>query len=197
MTQGAPTPDQLRTAAARREAFVMAIPKPVMNAEDALPGVIATVNASVRSKLHRIYALADEISRFRGPFAACGKGCSSCCRMNVTITKAEADRLGKAIGREPAPVHRSIRRLPEHFAGEPCPFLDKNGACSVYVDRPLACRTHASYFEDASACHPEVMNRIEVPQVEFSGLDQALFVASEVRGELIMADIRDFFPVRS
>jgi hypothetical protein len=41
------------------------------------------------------------------------------------------------------------------------------------------------------------MNRLEVPQVEFSGLDRALFLVSVVRGEVILADIRDFFPAQN
>lgn len=190
------TSEQLQSASARRSAFLAAIPKPMLRAEDELPAVVAVAHASTRSKLHRIYQLADEISRTREPFVACAKGCSSCCHMNVNITIAEADRLGRSIGRQPTAIHRSIHRPPEHFAGQPCTFLGPDGTCAVYTDRPLVCRTHASHFEDSVACHPDVMNRIEVPQVEFSGLDKALFLVSEVRGEVILADIRDFFPAQ-
>lgn len=114
--------------------------------------------------------------------------------MNVTITSAEAERMGKAIGRKPVSISRSLRRSREYFAGQPCTFLSNDGACSIYGDRPLSCRKHASFFEDAAPCRPEVMNDIEVPQVRFSGLDQALFAASADLGEVILADIRDFFP---
>jgi Fe-S-cluster containining protein len=193
----APTAEQQRSASARREAFIAAIPKSMLIAEDRLPAEVAATNASSRSKLRRIYEVVDELSRVREAFVACTKGCASCCHMNVTITSTEADRLGKAIGRPPVVVRHPIQRSIDHFAGQPCTFLGERGECSVYAHRPLACRKHASYFEDESACHPEVMNRIEVPQVEFSGLDQALFLVSVVRREVILADIRDFFPTQS
>jgi uncharacterized protein len=194
MIEQGPTPEQFEIAVSRRKAFTAAIPKAVLDAEDGLPSAIAGLNASTRSKLHRIYILADEISEIRAPFVACARGCAFCCHMNVTITGAEAERLGKVIGRKPVSVSRSLRRSREHFAGQPCTFLGNDGTCSIYPDRPLACRKHASFFEDAAACRPDVMNDIEVPQVGFSGLDQALFTASVDRGEIVLADIRDFFP---
>jgi uncharacterized protein len=197
MVEQPPTPEQVDIANSRRAAFIAAIPPLALESEDRLPSVVADLNASSRSKLHRIYQVADELSRIRDPFVACAKGCASCCHMNVSITSAEADRLGKAIGRKPATVSRSPRRSHEHFAGQPCPFLSAEKGCSIYADRPLACRKHASFFEDAAACRLEVMNAIEVPQVAFSGLDQALFGASSERGEVILADIRDFFPPRT
>jgi Fe-S-cluster containining protein len=116
--------------------------------------------------------------------------------MNVSITKAEAERLAKASGRSMARVAAAPRHARDKFAGKPCPFLNPQGACSVYVDRPLSCRKHSSFFESDSACDPRVMNNIEVPQVAFSGLDEALFAASGMDGALL-ADIRDFFRART
>lgn len=189
-----PTPEQLEAAASRRAAFMAAIPKSVLDDEDNLPTVISGVNASARSKLHRIYLVADAISEIRKLYVACAKGCMSCCHMNVSITSVEAERLGRALGRKPVSIFQSLHRSLEHFAGKPCTFLGSDGACSIYTDRPLACRKHSSFFEDAAPCRTEVMNDIEVPKVEFSGLDQALFAVSMERGDLILADIRDFFP---
>lgn len=194
MVEHGPTPEQLEAAASRRAAFMAAIPKSVLGDEDNLPTVISSVNASTRSKLYHIYLVADAISEIRKPYVTCAKGCASCCHMNVSITRAEAERLGRAVGREPASILQSLHRSREHFAGQPCTFLGSDGACSVYADRPLSCRKHASFFEDAAPCRPAVMNDIEVPQVAFSGLDQALFTVSVERGDVVLADIRDFFP---
>jgi hypothetical protein len=144
------TAEQLQSASARRSAFLAAIPEPMLNAEDELPAVVAVIHASTRSKLHRVYRLADEISRTREPFVACAKGCSSCCHMNVSITTAEADRMGRSIGRQPTAVHRSIHHQPEHFAGQPCTFLGPDGACSVYADRPL----YAAHMRRTSRIRP-------------------------------------------
>lgn len=113
--------------------------------------------------------------------------------MNVVITTAEARRLSKATGRPHAAVAVAPRHPLDKFAGKPCPFLGANGACTAYADRPLAYRKHASFFRDASACHPSAMYQVHVPMISFSGLDKALFVASGNDGSL-RADIRDFFP---
>jgi uncharacterized protein len=190
------TESSMEAARARRAAYLAAVPPGPVEAEDKLPATVAALNASARAKLHRIYAVADQLAAARAPFVACGKGCNSCCHMNVSITSAEAERLGKAVDRKPILVAPQPRQRADRFSGQPCPFLDPTGACSVYDGRPLACRKHASFFNDAAACHPSVMNDIEVPQVAFSGLDQALFKVSTDRGELILADIRDFFPTR-
>lgn len=174
--------------------FLSAIPADLQAEEDRLPETVVTLNASRRSKLQRIYLLVDELAEIRAPFVACSKGCASCCHMNVSMTSAEAERLGVAIGRKPMPVGDVARRPIEHFAGQPCTFLRADGACSIYAHRPLSCRKHASFFEAAAPCHPSVMNIIDVPQVGFSGLDKALFRVSAGPEGPLLADIRDFFP---
>lgn len=193
MVEEAPKSDEMKAAASRRAAFMAAIPQAVLDAEDALPRNLRGLNASSRSKLQRVYLVANELSVIRAPFVACGKGCASCCHMNVSITRTEAERIAKASGRRMSDVAASRRHATDRHVGSPCPFLGEGGACSIYEDRPLSCRKHASFFEDASACAPSVMNVVEVPQVAFSGLDEALFAVSG--GErAVLADIRDFFP---
>jgi len=191
-----PSRSEIETAKARRADFMAALPLKLLEAEDTLPSRVRALNAATRSKIYLIYQVADDISLVREPFVACKKSCSSCCHMNVSLTKAEAERLAKAVGRKMAPIADFSRHAPDKFAGMPCPFLDTQGACSIYADRPLSCRKHSSFFETAMSCHPSVMNTIEGPQVAFSGLDEALFTASGSDGALV-ADIRDFFPVRS
>ena len=84
------------------------------------------------------------------------------------------------------------RRSTERWIGaEKADFIG-----SVYAHRPLACRKHASFFLNASPCHPSVMNELRVPKVDFSGLDEALFAAG-AEGAAILADIRDFFPPKA
>ncbi|WP_457334893.1 YkgJ family cysteine cluster protein [Rhizobacter sp. P5_C2] len=189
------TLEEIEIAVKRRAEFLAALPRSSIEAEEKLPQAVRATKASARSKLWRIYRVADELSKAREPFVACEKGCASCCHMNVTITKAEADRLERAAGRRAAAVDRSVHHDQGKFVGIPCPFLDAQGACTVYEDRPLSCRKHGSFFESAAACHPSVMNEVEVPMVGFSGLDEALFEVSSVPGAPVLADIRDFFPV--
>jgi Fe-S-cluster containining protein len=81
----------------------------------------------------------------------CGKGCSHCCRVFVGITRDEAQLLARWVqsGRIVLDAQRlEIQRRwtsPRDFAENPreaatCVFLQPDGACGVYEDRPLACR---------------------------------------------------------
>lgn len=193
MTSAVLTEDSVRTARGRLDAFTQALPRETLQAEDGLPDVIASLNAAPRTKLRRIYAVADAISEVRAPFWACAAGCSSCCRINVQISRLEADQLANATGRPARRLTSSVPRAPNEFHGRACPFL-KGSTCSVYEHRPLACRLHASHFESNAACEPEHAGRDDFPMVSFSGLTRALVLASEQRGDAVFADIRDFFP---
>lgn len=181
-------------AIGRRGAFVRSIPQDLLDREDRLPDTLQQMNASARSKLRRVYVLMDEIAHARANHVACGKGCADCCRMNISITSLEAVQLAAASGRKPKPLTRPISHPTSEFYGKACPFLVDN-QCSVYEDRPLSCRKHASYYTTNWACRTDNLEIESVPLVEFSGLDQALFMVSADKGQPVVADIRDFFPV--
>lgn len=86
----------------------------------------------------------------------CTAGCSNCCTLFVQATLVEA--LIVADGLTPPQLHRlkeyvllqqqvltgasdflTILRRQRREIG-PCPFLDDSGCCSIYAQRPLACR---------------------------------------------------------
>lgn len=179
-------------AEGRRAAFLAAIPKPLLDREDAITGEVARENASARSKLKRVYRLMDEMSVYRAHHVACRRACSACCRMNITITALEAEAIAAATGRPAAPVANSIAHQQDKFVGSPCPFLAAD-ECSIYDNRPLSCRKHASYFTTAKWCSPPHLNTVQAPLVRFGGLDEALTLLSTKRGMAVFADIRDFF----
>jgi Fe-S-cluster containining protein len=92
---------------------------------------------------------------------ACHLGCSWCCRgLEVEIRPAEAVRLAHRARRDQrieVRVRETAKRVARlDAAGRlkaavPCAFLDEaSGACSVYEDRPLACRSYRS--RDAGWC---------------------------------------------
>ncbi len=96
----------------------------------------------------------------RGPAKVeCKKGCSFCCYQNVEATIPEAIlvalRLGDAADPRRAAVEDAATALAglgdeERIAtGRPCPLL-VDRQCSVYADRPLACRSVLS--PDARRC---------------------------------------------
>jgi Fe-S-cluster containining protein len=82
------------------------------------------------------------------PRPACARGCSSCCHQRVEVTAPEVFLIARTL--EPAgdrdvmmarvaAAYRddATRATP---AARRCVFLDRDGACSIYAVRPLACR---------------------------------------------------------
>lgn len=186
-------PQQHASATERANAFRASLAPDVLAREDALPATLGSMNASAKSKLRRIYALSDELAGAREQFTACQKGCANCCHMNVTISTLEAEQIAAASGRRAVPVTRSKPHPVGTFAGVDCPFLVES-VCSVYQDRPLACRSHASYYTSSFACDTVNMPVTDAPMVNFLGLTEALGLISEGKGSAVFADIRDFFP---
>lgn len=184
---------ETEVAAGRRAEFIRSLPQGLQDREDRLPDALREVNASARSKLRRVYLLMEEISQARSGFVACGKGCADCCKINISITSLEAVQIAAATGHKLAPIDRSIAHPTEKFYGQDCPFL-ANDVCTIYENRPLACRKHASYYMTNWACNAENKGNKDFPLLGFSGLDSALLMVSTERGRPVMADIRDFFP---
>jgi len=82
----------------------------------------------------------------------CGKGCAHCCCLWVGITRDEAELLAERVRAgtaRPDPARLALQRQwesPLDFVGRPraeaaCVFLDGDGACTVYEDRPSICRS--------------------------------------------------------
>lgn len=186
--------DRYARARERRADFFESLPQSLRDDEDAIPEVIRKTNASTRSKLQRVYKLADALMAYREPFTACKKGCADCCRMNISISAVEAARISAASGRQAKQLLKSKWHDVDEFAGDSCPFLGEENACSIYSDRPLACRNHASFDTDSAMCTPTAMNLAEMPMVNYDGLKESMLVLTESSPVPVFADIRDFFP---
>jgi Fe-S-cluster containining protein len=71
--------------------------------------------------------------------SVCEKGCSYCCNVNVTVFHAEVENINSVTGLSgEMKTGRS-----KDYTGQPCIFLNQ-GLCSIYNDRPVACRTFFS-----------------------------------------------------
>jgi uncharacterized protein len=161
--------------------------------------------ASPKNRANKIAALwqwADEAMREITPATACRSGCSHCCHVEVIVPKAEAELIAARTGRKIAspdvqrggePSKRYGPPVPWGY-DHPCTFL-RNGRCSIYAHRPLACRTQFNFDDDAllcmHTCSPEENNPVPywggsrfsaVALVEICGLDAQA------------ADIREWFP---
>ncbi len=84
---------------------------------------------------------------------SCKKGCTACCHTQVSVTEDEAKLLAKHITKIPDfDWHRLLTQVEAKDNGDPffdipyeqrgCVFLDKQGECQVYEDRPSVCRSN-------------------------------------------------------
>lgn len=136
-------------------------------------------------------------------FSPCGKGCSSCCYTQVSVTEDEAIVLAKhiqdglVIDQELLKIQQSAQNDSDEFFKLPfqsrkCIFLDDQGACRVYEDRPSVCRTNA-VLGSAEQCDTSVeikpQRLIKTPQSDMVIYAQFLF--SQKNGALpnMIADI--------
>lgn len=85
-------------------------------------------------ELHReVDHRAKEVAAHNEGRLRCGRGCTGCCVDDLTVFEVEAAVLR---ARYPELLANGI----PHPEGA-CAFLDSDGACRVYRDRPYVCRT--------------------------------------------------------
>lgn len=63
----------------------------------------------------------------------CRRGCSSCCVDDLTVFEVEAERIRRA--------HGALLASGQPHPPGACAFLDEEGACRIYPERPYVCRT--------------------------------------------------------
>ena len=73
--------------------------------------------------------------------------CAKCCSgLGPRLTDNDIARLAKATRMKPAKLTETYLRIDEDkdfvFSSMPCPFLGSDNYCSVYDDRPKACREY-------------------------------------------------------
>jgi len=74
---------------------------------------------------------------------ACTKGCAgNCCRIHLTVYTVEAVSMARALQKLAPDVMGRIHHKSRHTNSfGPCPLLE-DGACLMYDDRAVICRTH-------------------------------------------------------
>jgi hypothetical protein len=185
--------ESIKAAELRRSQFILAIPTNLNAQEDAIQRKLSSENASARSKLRKIYSLMSDLMGAAEPYVACGKGCSSCCKMNVMITQVEANYIEMETGIKPIQLTSYRIHGKEEFISVPCPFL-KDDSCSIYEARPFACRKHVSFGTTSYWCEPTRALEMEFPMLGSTGAEGALMDVTGLNSGKVFADIRDFFP---
>jgi len=108
------------------------------------------------SQLHADIDARVQAIRENRPDWLCGKGCDSCCRRLAEVpqlTAAEWALLQEGLTTLPSERLGEIRREVATLAGQRsrpvvCPLLDQStGACPVYAQRPVACRSYGFYVQ--------------------------------------------------
>ncbi len=104
----------------------------------AAPPSETTLRADARlASLFELHAVVDEAVRdlesAHRDRLVCRRGCTACCLDGITVFEVEAERIRRAA---PALLTSGL----PHSEGA-CAFLDAEGACRIYADRPYVCRT--------------------------------------------------------
>jgi uncharacterized protein len=78
--------------------------------------------------------------------------CANCCRtLQIVVDNKDIARLAKRLGiSNRAFVERYVGEAEDrtkHFVATPCAFLGEDNRCTVYEDRPQACRDYPYLFE--------------------------------------------------
>lgn len=148
----------------------------------------------VGSKLIRLRHIAGERSRIFASSAACGSGCNHCCHIETTVPRSEAKLIAKAIGlRLAEPDERLTMETiagRRKFFGVPCSFL-VDGKCSIYVHRPLVCRTLVNLDSVDTLCR--LVPGVEVPVPYLQAVEMQGYFEYLTQDEQY-ADIREWFP---
>lgn len=95
---------------------------------DALDAVVAGIRADVEPRVDCV-------------------ACNHCCRtLSIVLDRKDVARLARRLGTTVDAFVREHVGVAEdgtaHFKGRPCPMLGADGACTVYEDRPRACRDY-------------------------------------------------------
>jgi Fe-S-cluster containining protein len=151
------------------------------------------LNIPARAKMNRLKEAADKLNKRVLPYSACRSGCSHCCNIAAVITQTEAEALAKASGLKMVKTKRDVPTVEMRMKWfkVPCPFLVK-GQCSVYNDRPLACRLLFNMSDSPHFCNTNIPpEESHVIMLNLKELEDGYLKAflNENWG-----DIRDFFP---
>jgi hypothetical protein len=86
------------------------------------------------ARLHEhVDTRAGELARRHRARIQCCRGCWGCCVDGLTVFDVEAERIRRA--------HSELLAEGTPHPPGACAFLDGDGACRVYAERPYVCRT--------------------------------------------------------
>jgi len=122
-------------------------------------------SAEYEQLVARVEELTAQIAARRAGDLACGKGCTGCCKVQLSLSPLEADAVRLALAGLSMGTRERLRARARELAarGElapdaACVMLEPDGGCAIYASRPLVCRTqgHALRYP-AGSLPPETI----------------------------------------
>lgn len=171
--------------------------------EGVLPSIVSACDKLVGSsqsmpaKYKRLINISKVVTDKIAPFTPCAQQCSFCCHMAVSIFEYEARRIARYIDRcyvkqvrltRLEDIQKAHARWIKGYTRVPCTFL-KEGKCSIYPMRPLACRLHHTISDDNRCC--DLTFEQVTPAVDLGLLEKTQVM---VFRDQAFGDIRDYFP---
>lgn len=140
----------------------------------------------LRDKVRTVWQASVAHAKLRGtPIRCAGLGCNGCCRGEVVMMPDEAtmiadlftdDQLAWVVANRDLAADINRRREVR------CPLLAEDGGCSIYEQRPLACRGFNS-TGDPDLCWPERSGLTSVPRVaEPMAISVAILTSNALAG---------------
>lgn len=150
--------------------------------------------ASPAAKVMYLRKLADTLGAAAAPHVPCKDGCSGCCHMSVIMSEIEATQIAKATGAKMRKgAVRYVAEGDERYSGHACSFL-VNNKCSIYENRPYACRVYFVVHRDNSKCQIVPGVPAMAPSIDLNAYHLAYGAAFGEKVAEGLADIREFFP---
>lgn len=87
----------------------------------------------------------------------CRRGCSSCCVDGLTVFDVEAEPIRRH--------HAALLATGVPHAAGACAFLDGEGGCRIYADRPYVCRTQGlplRWLEEGEGGEGQIVERRDI-----------------------------------
>jgi Fe-S-cluster containining protein len=149
---------------------------------------------SPAAKVFYLREMSDALGKAAAPALPCKSGCSDCCHMPVVISEVEAIQIAKSTGAKMRKSGISYSAVGKSsLSATACSFLEA-GKCSIYQNRPYACRVYFVVHEDNSRCKITPGVTLVAPQINVDSYHRA-YVRALGEGVVDrMADVREFFP---
>jgi uncharacterized protein len=97
------------------------------------PSLLNPATAGLNVLYDEVDAESHRLEDVHGARLKCRRGCSQCCVDDLTVFEVEATRIRTK--------HAELLATQQPHPLGMCAFLDAEGACRIYNDRPYVCRT--------------------------------------------------------